>query len=184
MKPDCSGKMKISIVVSVPEAKFPVAYRREVARSLEKAKELDYDGVELSFTEPDKVNVGLLRELVGSLGLEVPALATGLSYVHFGLSFADRDPVVRDATVRRVKEYIRLASELGSAVVVGLIRGKAGEDAPLETAWGWNVECLKDCAREAEELGVTLALEPLNRYETDIVNTVDDGLRLISEIGS
>ncbi len=45
-------------------------------------------------------------------------------------------------------------------------------------------ECLQDCLETASELCVYLALEPLNRYETDLINTTTDGLELINQIGS
>jgi sugar phosphate isomerase/epimerase len=44
------------------------------------------------------------------------------------------------------------------------------------------LDCLQECARAAMEEGVRLAIEPINRYETDLVNTVDEGLELIRQV--
>jgi 5-keto-L-gluconate epimerase len=42
---------------------------------------------------------------------------------------------------------------------------------------------MRDCARRAAGLGVTLLLEPINRYETNFVNTAAEGIALLEEIG-
>ena len=46
------------------------------------------------------------------------------------------------------------------------------------------VEALRECAAVAAETGVRFALEPLNRYETDLVHTVADGLDLVERVGA
>jgi sugar phosphate isomerase/epimerase len=46
------------------------------------------------------------------------------------------------------------------------------------------VEAIRACAAEAEGTAVRFALEPLNRYETDLIHTVEDGLRLVERVGA
>jgi sugar phosphate isomerase/epimerase len=46
------------------------------------------------------------------------------------------------------------------------------------------VEAIRECAAAAAETGVRFALEPLNRYETDLVHTVAEGLELADRIGA
>src|SRR5690606_28791707 len=48
----------------------------------------------------------------------------------------------------------------------------------------WCLENLYEASKRAEELGVTLALEPLNRFETDMVNTVDQAIAMVDELNS
>jgi 5-keto-L-gluconate epimerase len=48
----------------------------------------------------------------------------------------------------------------------------------------WLVEALRTCARFAADHGVRLALEPINRYETDLVNTINQGMALIERVGA
>jgi sugar phosphate isomerase/epimerase len=45
-------------------------------------------------------------------------------------------------------------------------------------------DCLKECAEAAADRDVRLAMEPLNRYETDLIHTVQEGLEFIGRIGS
>jgi sugar phosphate isomerase/epimerase len=44
------------------------------------------------------------------------------------------------------------------------------------------MECLRECTRAAAEEGVTILLEPLNRYERDYLNTVEEGVRVIRKV--
>ena len=46
------------------------------------------------------------------------------------------------------------------------------------------VEALQECSAAAAPYGVKYALEPLNRYETDLIHTVEDGLELIERVGA
>jgi len=67
-------------------------------------------------------------------------------------------------------------------VILGLIRGTVGEGVDREEAMGWLVEALRDCCLEAEKQGVKLVIEPINRYETNLINTVEEALGLIEAV--
>ena len=57
------------------------------------------------------------------------------------------------------------------------------EGFTLKDTEGWFAESLFECEKVAKEFGVTLALEPLNRYETNFINTLDEGIEFIKKIG-
>ncbi len=46
----------------------------------------------------------------------------------------------------------------------------------------WLVEALRECCRAAQPFGVRLALEPINRYETSLINNIDQGIELVERI--
>ena len=80
-------KMKKSIVVSTPEAKFSaLAFKEDFTRSIKKVAELGYEGVELAIRNPNKVDERIAK-LVKSYHLEVPAVGTGQAYGEEGLVF-------------------------------------------------------------------------------------------------
>ena len=177
--------MKLAFVVSMPEDALESPLRRkQLARKIATIARLGYDGVELMVEDPRRVDVEKLRRLVEQYGLEVPAIGTGFTYLRYGLSLSDRDRRVRMAAVKRIEEYATLASALNSLVIVGLVRGRIERDTSPKRAWRRVTNCLKKCAKAAENLKVTLALEPINRYETGIVNTIEDALRMMNEVGS
>lgn len=177
--------MKTAIVLSTQPASFEaLAYKGDFERNVEKIARLGYDGVELAVRDPKLLDADHVEKVVGRLGLEVPAIGTGQAYGEEGLSFTDPDESVRRRAVERIAAQIRFARRFDALVIIGLLRGKAVPRVERERALAWLVEALRECAVMAEEEGIKLVLEPLNRYETDLVNSVAEALHLIEEVGS
>jgi sugar phosphate isomerase/epimerase len=177
--------VKLSIVIPVPEDAFSTSLGlKRMKKSFASISHLGYDGIELLIEDPRKITVGKLEKLAHAYGLEIPAIGTGPTYLRYGLSFANTDPKVRRASVKRARDYLAIASDLGSLVIMGLIRGKIGLNAQYKSAWRWVKRCLSDCAAIAEDLGVIIALEPINRYETNIINTVEEAIQMVDELRS
>ncbi len=176
--------MKKSIVISTPGAKFSaLAFRENLRKSIEKVVKLGFQGVELALRDPAMVDEKEIKKLVKSFGLEVPAVGTGQAYVEEGLSFSSPESEVRKKAIERVKNHIRFASSFGAQVIIGLIRGKVEEGVSRETAEKWTLEAIKECAKLAQEYGIYLTLEPLNRYETNFINRVKEAIELIKKLG-
>lgn len=102
---------------------------------------------------------------------------------------AHRDPGPRETALGYIAWCVELAAEIGAPVVCGPMYSAVGK-ARLQDAGERAderrrcVEGLKRAAEHAERAGVRLALEPLNRYETDLVNTAEQGLELCGQVGS
>lgn len=105
-----------------------------------------------------------------------------------GRDVGDPDPSVRDATLAYIAQLVGLAAHLGAATVAGPAYGSVGlaralPDAERRAEYQRVVGSLREAAEDAAAHGVRLALEPLNRFETDRVNTVEQGLRLCDDVG-
>jgi len=175
--------MKFSIALSTqPTAFEALAYKGDFERNVAKIASLGYDGVELAVRDPNLLNVTRVQQVVREQGLEVPAIGTGQAYNEEGLSFTDPDQSVRARAIERIIDQIDLASTLESIVIVGLIRGRVVEGVGRERAMDWLVAALQECLEEAARRDVKLALEPLNRYETELINTVAQGLSLVARM--
>ena len=164
----------------------------EWAEALDVIAGLGYEGVEVApFTlardvrELGRRERERLREEAESRGLEICALHW-LLVTPPGLHLAHPDPGVRRRTVEYMGELARLCADLGARVMVlGSPRQRSslpGQDRG--EAWRLLRESLRGAARLAEEYGVVIALEPLARHLTDMVNTVDEALRMVEEVGS
>ena len=176
---------KLSIVLSVQPTGFDaVAFEGAYDANVERIAALGYDGVELAVRDPGAVDTEALLGPVGRHALEVPAVGTGQAWGDEGLSFTDPSPRVRLAAIERINAHIPFAARTGAAIIIGLIRGVPGPDAEPDRAMAWLVEALESCCAAAAAHGVRLALEPINRYETPLVNTVDQGLELIDRVGA
>lgn len=173
--------MKFSIVVSTQPASFSaLAYTGHVAENIKKIRDLGYDGVELAIRDPNLLNINELHDIVSKNKLPVPAIGTGQAYGEEGLSFTSKDTAIREKAIDRIKSQVRLAASLNAVVIIGLIRGSRAETIDKKQAESWIIEALKTCADEND--AVKIAIEPLNRYETNLINTVSEGLRLIDKL--
>lgn len=170
--------MKSSIIVpvqdSTPFSPFCPGDGLEV--NLARASEAGYDGVELAITNPGPLDVFEIKHLLTRYKLSMPAITTGQAYGVEGLSLIARDEKIRKKAIQRIEGHIRLARELGAVVIIGLIRGKQGGKKSKNLL----IEALADCASFDDE--VKLVLEPLNRYESSLINTVDEALSVIEQI--
>ncbi len=177
--------MKLSIVLSTQPTQFlAVTFKGELEMNLKRIAALGYDGVELAIRDPSLVDLDELERLTCLYRLTVPAIGTGQAWGEEGLSFTDPDLRVRLAAIERIKSHIPVASRFGAIIIIGLIRGLVKPGVDAAQAMDWLVEALRECNTAASLHGVLLALEPLNRYETALINTSKQGLELIERIGS
>lgn len=151
----------------------------------EKARALGFDVLEIAVEDPALVDVKALRRTAADTGLGV--LICGAFGPDRNLSSAEAGPRAN------AEEYLRwlidAASEVGSPVVSGPMYsavGKARLETALERAHEWEraVYGLRALGAYAAEHGVRLAFEALNRFETDMINIVEQGLALIDDVGS
>jgi len=148
------------------------------------AERLGFDGIEIPIEDPAKIPVKETLEALKSSSIECSSLCAVLS--------AERDIKSGDKTVRNnAKKYLErcidFAVEFGCDIVAGPLYSAVGPtigipDKPRE--WKIAVEGLRDVARYAEDRGVYLGLEPINRYENHLINTVDELLRFIDDVNS
>ena len=91
-----------------------------------------------------------------------------------GRDLLHEDMYVRRGSIDYVKDTISQISEWGGEIItiVPSTVGKVGRWAPPDE-WKWAVESLKECQAHAEEKGVRIGLEPLNRFETYFINRHD-----------
>jgi sugar phosphate isomerase/epimerase len=177
--------MKLSVVLSTQPAQFQAAtFKGELEKNLQRIAILGYDGVELAIRDPKLVNLDNLEQLTCSSKLSVPAIGTGQAWGEEGLSFTDPDPSVRQAAIARIKSHIPGAVRFGAVIIIGLIRGVVKPGVGPVQAMDWLVEALRECSAAAQPHGIRLALEPINRYETTLINNATEGLELIEHVGA
>jgi len=176
--------MKFSIVLSTQPAQFQAAtFKGDLESNMARIASYGYAGVELAIRDPSLVNLKQLADLTTKFDLKVPAIGTGQAWGEEGLSFTDPDPKVRRAAITRIKDHIPLAEEFNAIIIIGLIRGVVKKGIETSQAMTWLVDALKECCNAASVHGVRLALEPINHYETTLINTTEQGLELVEEVG-
>jgi len=146
---------------------------------------LGFDVIEVAFEDPALIDVGALGQRAAAAGLGV--LVCG-AYGP-GRNLVSADPAERAATAAYVRALIDVAAQLGSSVVSGPAYGAVGKTpapdvAARQAERDLAAAELRPLAAYAGARGVRLALEPLNRFETDLINVVEQGLALIEAVGS
>jgi 5-keto-L-gluconate epimerase len=175
--------MKLSFVLSTQPTQFAaVAFSPDLDPQLAHLASLGYHGAELAVREPAKLDVNAVKQMIATHHLRVPALGTGQAYVEEHLSFTDPDATIRARAVERVESHIALAHEFDALVILGLIRGKVQAGISREQANTWMVDALKSLTQTARAQNVRLVLEPINRYETDLINSAADAIEVIQQV--
>ena len=176
--------MKLSIVLSLQPTSFrALAYTGNLEATIARLAELGYDGVELAVRDPSLLEADHVVQVVRAAGLAVPAIGTGQAYGEEGLSFTHAEAEVRRRAIARIRAQIDFAQPFEAQVIIGLIRGRVSHGVGREQAYTWLAEALRECAQYAAERGVALCLEPINRYETDLLNNVQETVSFLSEAG-
>lgn len=167
---------KLALAVA-PEKALPsafVVFREPFSSSLRKAAAFGYDGVELALLDRTQVDMAELKVLLAETGLAVPMVSTGQVFADAGDSFASADPDIRSRAERRFAGLMEIASELGALINVGRVRGSIAGNGCLSEVESRVAEILERLARRGETLGVGIVIEPVNRYEIDFLNSLDE----------
>ena len=177
--------MKKSIVVSIQPTKFSaLAFKEDFEESIKKVSDLGFDGAELAVRNPNDLKVDDVINIIKENNLEVPAIGTGQAYGEEGLSFSNPDEVIRKMAVDRINNQIMFASHFDAQVIIGLIRGNIEDGINRAEAEEWTIDCLRKCTEFAKEYNIGVTLEPVNRYESNFINTLNEGIEFIKRVGA
>jgi D-psicose/D-tagatose/L-ribulose 3-epimerase len=148
---------------------------------LPRVKAWGFDGVEVPLFRPAEFAAGDIRK-----GLEENALeCTVCSVLLDGLSLISGDAAVRTKTHTHMQDTVKAAAEAGAKVLAGPLYSPVGYlPGRRRTAdeWKWAVEGYQSLGDTLIRHGVTVAIEPLNRFETFFLNTAKDAAALAAEI--
>ena len=147
---------------------------------LPRIKEAGFDGVELPIFRPSAFESGAVRR-----GLEANGLHCVISCALVdGFSLATDDEGLRRRTVTHISDVVKRAADTGARLVAGPLYSPVGYKPGRRTDEEWRrvVDGYRAIGPVLESQGVTIAVEPLNRFETHFLNTAADAVRLCDEI--
>ena len=159
----------------------PWIYWHDLEESLRKAAELGFDAVESLTRSESALDTNYLQEQLGHYGLPLAAVGTGAGKVLQGLTLTDPNLEIRKKAIAFIGEMISFGAPFGAPAIIGSMQGNALPSGNREETFGLLAEALEILGRHAAAEGVTLIYEPLNRYETNLFNTLEDGSKFLEE---
>lgn len=152
---------------------------------LTKVKALGFDAIEIACEDPALIDTRSLKDALNDTGLQ------GIICGAFG---PDRDlssanPAVSQAAEKYIRWMVDTAAEIGSPVVIGPLYAAVGKAHPETEAgaraeWERSVSRMRPLAEYSGAHGIRLAIEPLNRFETDLINVAGQALDYCDAVGS
>ena len=149
---------------------------------IDRVKTLGLDFIEIPLMVLDTFDAGAVKERLDKVGLEAVTSTVLLD----GTDITSDDPKIRAQGVAYLKACVQATGEIGGKSFSGVIYSqhvRTLSSRPGDRQWHYSADCLREVARFANGFDVKIGLEPVNRYETFLINTCEQGLRLKEMIG-
>lgn len=159
--------------------KGPWIFWDDLERSMSKAATVGFDAIELFTASAGAVDPAALGSLLSAYNLELAAVGTGAGKVLHGLTLTDPDSQVRKRAISFISDMIGFGAQFGAPAIIGSMQGNVSNGQDRLQAMEWLTEGLHFLGKRAEEKGVVLIYEPLNRYEANLINTLEAGASFI-----
>ena len=149
---------------------------------IDRVKKLGLDFIEIPLMCLDTFDAAAVKKRLADCDLGVVNSTVLLG----DTDITSDDPAIRAKGLEYLLACVRAAGEIGSQSFSGVIYSQHVKQTikrPTEDAWKWSAENLRQVAQLAAEFDMPVGLEPVNRYETYLVNTCEQALRLKAMIG-
>lgn len=150
---------------------------------IDRVADLGLDFIEIPLMDVAEVHPDPIRRRLDAAGIGV-VTSTVLGPA---TDISSSDPRVRASGIDYLRRCVDVAAELGAPQLSGVIyamHGKRPAARPGEEEWTWSAEALATVAEHAAASGIAIGIEPVNRYESPLVNTCEQAVRLADTIGA
>jgi len=154
-------------------------------RLIQEYKNYGAETIELAIADPSVVTVSKLKEALEDAELDTPPICGA-----FGPGRDLRGSPEASATATQyISDLIEIGQAIGSKIICGPLYSEVGRAGPhtadeRERQLEQIAAALKPLCEKAKAAGITLTLEPLNRFETDCINTLEQAVSMIQRVGS
>lgn len=178
--------IKSAVTISVVEQarKGPFVFHDDVAAGCRKAAELGFDAVEIFAPSAAAIEALPLPALLQEHDLALAAVGTGAGMVIHGLHLCDPDETRRTAAQDFIRGIIDAGAPFGAPAIIGSMQGRWDANTDQQTATQLLRDSLELLGSHAAERGVKLIYEPLNRYETNLAMTMEQGVELLAPLST
>lgn len=172
-----------TMLLGVTSSIWKASFNNEEVHLLRRAAEIGFDVVEARMEDPFGVSAPHIKRAAEEAGVKISILTS----LRPEQDMSHEAYEVRQAGIDYLKFFVDLAAAVGSPIVGGPLYSSWGKVEPVdgresEQELKRAVASLREVAYYAGLQGIRLAIEPLNRFETRMVNTVEQALNLCAEI--
>jgi sugar phosphate isomerase/epimerase len=173
-------KMSATVCLSPEMKSGPFLFSDDLAESCRQAAAAGFSGVDLIISSPDSVSTTVVERTLTKYTLALGAIGTGAGFVCKGLSLTSPDRIVREEAIKYVIDTMDFAGHFGASVIIGSMQGQIDKNTDRTLAYSWLRESIGYLAEKAEKLRVVLLFEPLNRYESNVINRLEDAIDVLN----
>ena len=175
--------MALNVEFGVSTWLWTSPFNRETVNLFPKIKSFGYDAVEIPVEDPELIDLELVKKALADNGLK-PIICGAFGPTR---DLTHEDPSFHQTCFDYLDACFKIASELDAGFVAGPMYsavGKARLVSPEQKKIEWNraVSNLRKVCSRAGEFGLEIAIETLNRFETDLINTASELMELIHDI--
>jgi len=151
---------------------------------IRRAAILGCEGIELNFKSlPSELSLDEIKNSLRQNRIEVAAIGTRHMHVTHGLYLASPQKEVRRKAFTYMTECMKIARQLDCQLIqAGWAFQGSRLEAPFDAAWRQAVRSLKEVGKLAKEHDARLAIEIACKQDAQLVNTMDDALRMLAEV--
>lgn len=152
-----------------------------IAAAIRRLPALGYSAIEIA-GDPDGLDLDEVKALLDETGIRCFG---AVSLMTPERSLLAKDPARRAASVDYIKRCISMVQTLGGeemSVVPGSV-GQLVPEATPDEEWSWAVASLQECNDHAQQCGVRIGVEPINRFETFFINRAAQAIAMAEAVG-
>ena len=149
---------------------------------LDTAKREGLDFLEIPLMKLEDFDPAAVRRRKDDVGIDVVTSNVILADEH---DITSRNPEYRKNGIEYLKRCVDATAEVEGKCFSGVIYSQycKADALPTEDDWKWSAEGLRAVGEHAQQYGITIGMEPVTRYESNLINTCEQALRLADRIG-
>lgn len=150
-----------------------------------KFKKWGFDSVEIALEDPSHIDPKIIKKALDENGIKCGSICAAMGPGRDLRGTAEEQQIALDY----LKSILSMMPTLGCGILIGPLYSRVGRAELVSKGdyakqWETVAGHLKTLSKYAEELNVKMAIEPLNRYETDFINTCEQGLKMVNQVDS
>ena len=175
-------KSSITLSLFPSQPHMPFVLGPDLELGMAEASELGFDAFELFPPNREAIDIPRIQELCDRHEIRLSTIGTGGGWVADRLTLTDPDDGIRQRGFDYVRSLVDAAGELGGMAIVGSMQGRTGERPKSEVVKRL-ADALAELGDHARKWDQPLLYEPLNRYESDLLNSLPEAAEMLESLG-